>query len=53
MCNVSNDPIRINPYDRIAQLVICPMKVPEVEYVAELSDTNRGEKGLDSTGVGG
>lgn len=36
--------------ERIAQLVITPVFVPEVCEVTELSDTERGEGGFGSTG---
>ena len=37
--------------DRIAQMVIAPVIQVEVEEVAELSDTKRGENGFGSTGT--
>lgn len=36
--------------DRIAQMVITPVVIPEVEEVEELDDTERGEGGFGSTG---
>lgn len=36
--------------ERIAQMVITPVLLPEVEEVAELSDTERGSGGFGSTG---
>jgi dUTP pyrophosphatase len=36
--------------DRIAQLVIAPVVRAEIEVVEELSETERGEGGLGSTG---
>lgn len=36
--------------DRIAQAVLCPVVLPEVEEVEELSDTVRGAGGFGSTG---
>lgn len=48
--NHSNSPQTINPFDRIAQLMIVPHLVCEFEVVKELSDTKRGEGGFGSTG---
>lgn len=36
--------------ERIAQLVVTPVYLPEVEEVEELSDTERGDGGFGSTG---
>lgn len=40
----------INAGDRIAQIVIVPIVTPDVEEVAELSETERGAGGFGSTG---
>jgi len=40
----------INPGERIAQLVICPVSKLQIEETKELSETIRGEGGLGSTG---
>ena len=45
-----DEPVQINPYDRIAQLVIVPVAIPELDVVSELDDTARGEGGFGSTG---
>ena len=42
----------ISPNDRIAQLVILPYQAVEFNEVEELSDTQRGEGGFGSTGIG-
>ena len=36
--------------DRIAQAVLCPVMIPELEEVEELGETERGSNGLGSTG---
>lgn len=36
--------------DKIAQLVIMPYVAPKIEYVDELGETERGDKGFGSTG---
>lgn len=50
LCNVSDKPYEISPDERVAQMVIAPVIVPEVEEVTELTDTERGAGGLGSTG---
>lgn len=37
--------------DRIAQLVVCPVVLPELVEVEALSETERGADGFGSTGV--
>ena len=46
----SDKPYTIEPFERVAQIVIAPVFVPDVQEVAELSDTQRGEGGFGSTG---
>lgn len=48
--NSSDNDFTVNHGDRIAQLVITPALMPEVEEVKDLSDTERGEGGFGSTG---
>jgi dUTPase len=36
--------------DRIAQLVVYPIIEPEISWTDEIHETNRGEKGLGSSG---
>ena len=50
LLNHSGEPQTIYPGDRIAQLLIIPVLTPEVEEVAELDETARGEGGFGSTG---
>lgn len=50
LCNVSDTPYVIEPFERIAQMVIAPVCTPEVVEVKELTDTSRGEGGFGSTG---
>ena len=40
-----------NPFERIAQMVIQPVEIPEIIEVAELDDTARGAGGFGSTGT--
>lgn len=50
MFNASNDPFLIKPYDRIAQMVINKVEIPDVLF-DKVSDTKRGEGGFGSTGT--
>lgn len=51
MTNHSSTPYTIRPGDRIAQLVVSPVFLPEVVEVEELADSVRGEGGFGSTGL--
>lgn len=48
--NHGNTSLIIEPGDRIAQLVIMPICMAELNYVDELDKTERGEGGFGSTG---
>ncbi len=48
--NHSAVPVTVNPGDRIAQLVVCPVAFTEFEEAEELSETERGAGGFGSTG---
>ena len=48
--NTSTKKFWVRPGDRIAQLVLKPVWLPVIEYVDELSDTDRGEGGFGHTG---
>lgn len=50
LVNQTNEPFTIEPEERIAQMVISPVVLPEIEVVDELDDTERGEGGFGSTG---
>lgn len=50
LCNVSDKPYTIEPFERVAQMVIAPVLTPDVVETDELSDTLRGEGGFGSTG---
>jgi dUTP pyrophosphatase len=51
VCNLGDAPVTINPQDRIAQIVLCPISKIEWQIVDSLPQTNRGGKGFGSTGV--
>lgn len=48
--NHGEQPQVISPAERIAQLVVTPVLMPEYVEAASLSDTQRGEGGFGSTG---
>lgn len=48
--NHSNQPYTFKRGDKIAQLVICPILLPELEVVDKLDDADRGDNGFGSTG---
>lgn len=53
ICGLVNQfdvPYTVEPGERIAQLVIAPVIIPEVEIVGELDKTDRGAGGFGSTG---
>lgn len=50
LCNVSGEPYIIEPNERIAQMVISPVIIPELVEVEKLDETDRGEGGFGSTG---
>ncbi len=49
LINQSSELTSIAPGERIAQLVITPVFLPEVKEVSELSETERGTGGFGST----
>ncbi len=50
LCNVSNEPYTISPNERIAQMVISPVIIPDLVETDTLDDTKRGTGGFGSTG---
>ncbi len=49
--NQLKEPYTIEPFERIAQMVIQPVALPELIEVDELDDTDRGVGGFGSTGT--
>lgn len=47
----TEEPYTIEPFERIAQMVIQPVALPEIVEVDELDDTDRGAGGFGSTGT--
>lgn len=48
--NLSTDHVKIEPYERVAQLVLVKISQEEIEIVEELEPTERGSNGFGSTG---
>lgn len=49
--NHSNEPKEIEPFERVAQLVITPYLKADFQLQEELEDTERGASGFGSTGT--
>ncbi len=49
LINLSQDPVQIEPGQRIAQLVVCPVAQCVLEEVDELDHTSRGSGGFGHT----
>ena len=47
---LTEEPYTIQPFERIAQMVIKPVELPGIVEVEELDGTNRGAGGFGSTG---
>ena len=50
LVNQFEEPYTVEPNERIAQLVIMPVSLPEIELCDELDETQRGEGGFGSSG---
>ena len=50
LLNTSDEPYTVQPFERIAQLVLMPVIQADFEEADELSDTVRGSGGFGSTG---
>ena len=48
--NHSTEGYAVHAGDKVCQIVIIPIVIPEIEYVDELDDTARGEGGYGSPG---
>jgi dUTP pyrophosphatase len=51
LVNLGSEPFRLEPLDRIAQLVVAPVAHVTVQLAENLDATARGEGGYGSTGV--
>ena len=50
LSNLSTERYQVHAGDKVAQLVICPVALPDIVVVDELGDTDRGQGGFGSTG---
>ena len=51
LVNLSEEAFTVKPQDRIAQLVISPVVIPDLAESADLEETERGAGGFGSTGL--
>ena len=51
LINHGAEPVAFNRGDRVAQLLVLPVVLPELEAVDELPGSERGAGGFGSTGV--
>ena len=51
LANNNKTAYKVEHSDRIAQLVIAPVVQPKIEFVEEIQETKRGDKGFGSTGL--
>ena len=49
--NQLKEPYTIEPFERIAQMVIKPVELPDLVEVGDLDETDRGAGGFGSTGT--
>ena len=49
--NRGKEPFVLEPFERLAQLVVLPVVQPEFEIVADFEASSRGEGGFGSTGT--
>ncbi|MDE2030860.1 MAG: dUTP diphosphatase [Patescibacteria group bacterium] len=50
LVNLSGKPYTVEEGDKVAQLIIHPVIIADIEEASELSETERGDKGFGSTG---
>ena len=50
LANLGAEPYVVNPGDRVAQLVIAPVSIAELEEAESLADSDRGAGGFGHTG---
>lgn len=48
--NITDNPVTVRKGDRVAQLLVIPLVLPQVEIVDSLNETNRGSDGFGSSG---
>lgn len=50
LTNIGEKPYTVAPFERVAQMIIAPVRLPELREVSELGGTSRGAGGFGSTG---
>ncbi len=50
LINLGNEPYKISKGDKIAQIIIYPVAIADLEEASELSDSSRGEGRFGSSG---
>ncbi len=50
LTNIGKESYTVEPFERIAQMIIAPVCLPELLEVSELDETGRGSGGFGSTG---
>lgn len=50
LVNLSGEPYTVEEGDKVAQLIIYPIVIAELEEADQLSESERGDKGFGSTG---
>ena len=51
LINLGNDDFEVKNGMRVAQMVVCPVEIAEIEEVKSLEGTDRGKGGFGSTGI--
>ena len=51
LINLGNDNFEVKNEMRVAQMVVCPVEIAEIEEVKSLEGTDRGKGGFGSTGI--
>ena len=51
LINLGNDNFEVKNGMRVAQMVVCPVEIAEIEEVKSLEGTDRGKGGFGSTGI--
>ena len=52
LANIGDEAYEIAPFERVAQLIVTPVVLPELVETDVLDETERGEGGFGSTGKG-
>ena len=51
LINLGSEPFKVEKGLRIAQMIVCPIVQAQLKEVDDLSETDRGKGGFDSTGT--